>query len=82
MGIHGGAVDQHLGRGTARTCQCMEEIDPDALGGPAGIAVVERLARSIIDGRVDPAPARLQHMDGAADHPAIVNTMLASGVRR
>ena len=82
MRLHGGGVDQHLGRWTAGARQSMKEIDPDAFGGPADIAVVERLAWPIIRRRIDPAPAGLQDMDDAADHPAVVNTRLAARVRR
>lgn len=35
VGLYGGGIDQHLGRGTAGTGQRVEEVDPDALGGPA-----------------------------------------------
>lgn len=81
MRLHGGGVDEHLGRRTAGARQGMEEIDPDALGGPPDIAVVERLARPVIGRRIDPAPAGLQDMDDAADHPAVVNTRLATRIR-
>ena len=60
----------------------MEEIDPNALGGPTDVAIVERLARSVLRRGIDPAPARFQDMDDAADHPAIVNPSLAARVRR
>ena len=46
--LHGGGIDQHLGRRTAGAGQRVEEVDPDALGRPADIAVVERLARSVV----------------------------------
>jgi len=75
--LHGGGVDEHLGGRTTGAGQRMEEIDPDALGGPAHITIVERLARPVIRRRIDPAPARLQDMDDAAYHPAVINTRLA-----
>ena len=81
MRLHGGGVDEHLGRRTAGARQGMEEIDPDALGGPPDIAVVKRLARPVIGRRIDPAPTGLQDMDYAADHPAVVNTRLATRIR-
>ena len=80
--LHGRGVDEHLGRGTAGAGQSMEEIDPDALGGPADIAVIKRLAWPIIRRRIDPAPAGLQDIDDAADHAAVVNSRLASRIRR
>ena len=82
MRLHGGAIDEHLGRRTAGARQSMEEIDPDALRGPADIAVVERLAGPVVGRRIDPAPAGLQNMDDAADHAAVVNTRLATRIRR
>lgn len=82
MRLHGRGVDQHLGRGAASAGQRVEEVDPDALGGPADIAVVERLARSVVIRRIDPAPAGLENVDDAADHPAVVNTRLATRIRR
>lgn len=81
MRLHGGGIDEHLGRRTAGARQGMEEIDPDALGRPAHIAVVERLARPVIGRRIDPPPAGLQDMHDAADHPAVVNTRLATRIR-
>src|SRR4051794_32990167 len=60
----------------------MEEVHPYALRGPADIPVIEGLARAIDGRRVNPAGARLQHMDDAADHPPIVDARLASRVRR
>jgi len=80
--LHGRGVDKHLGRGTAGAGQSMEEIDPDSLGGPADIAVIKRLAWPIVRRRIDPAPAGLQDMDDAADHAAVVNSRLASRIRR
>src|SRR4051794_32795839 len=59
----------------------MEEVHPYALRGPADIPVIEGLARAIDGRRVDPAGARLQHMDDAADHPPIIDARLASRVR-
>ncbi len=66
------------GRWTAGARQGMEETDPDAPGGPADIAVAERLAWPVVGRRIDPAPAGLQDMDDVADHPAVVNTRLAT----
>ena len=60
----------------------MEEIDPDALGGPSDVAVVERLVRPVVGRRIDPAPAGLQDMDDAADHPAIIDPRLATCIGR
>lgn len=77
MRLHSGGVDEHLGGRTTGAGQGMGEIDPDALGGPAHIAIVERLAWPVIRRRIDPAPAGLQDMDDAADHSAVINARLA-----
>lgn len=82
MCLHGRAIDEYLSRRAACACQGLEEIDPDALGGPTDIAIVERLARSIVGGSIDPPSARLQDMDDAADHPTVIDTRLAARVRR
>src|SRR5437868_6006613 len=60
----------------------MENGTPNALGRPALETVVEGLARSIDRRSVDPASAALHHMNNAADHAAIIDARLASGVGR
>ena len=82
MRFDGGAIDQNLLGRPAGLRECVEQIDPNALRGPAHIAVVERLLRSVFRRRVDPTTARLQHVNDAADHASIVNPRLASRVRR
>src|SRR5687767_1826875 len=82
MRLHGGAVDEHLRWWPACVRERMEEIDPNALGSPADEAIVERLVRSIEARRIHPAPARLEDVNDAADHPAIIDPGLASGVGR
>ena len=58
----------------------MEDVDPNALGGPSDETIIERLARAVGLRRVDPPTARLQHVHDATDHAAIINARLASGV--
>src|SRR5215207_3943817 len=82
MSLDGRAVDEELRRGAARTRECLEEVHPHALRGPADIPVVEGFARAIDARRVDPAGARLQHMNDAADHPPIIDARLAPRVGR
>ncbi len=65
--LHGGAIDKHLGRRAAGARQSMEEIDPDAFGSPADIAIVECRAGPVGGRRIDSAPAGLENMDDAAD---------------
>ena len=46
-----------------------------------GYLGVECLVRAVLRGCVFPTAARLQHMDDAADHPAIINPSNAASVR-
>ena len=81
MRLHGGTVDQHLGRRPAHARQRMEQVNPDALGSPANEPVVKRLSWPVDGRRINPAPTRLQHVDDAADHPEVVHPRLAARVR-
>ena len=76
------AVEQDLRRRAARRDEDLEQLAPDALRRPADEAVVQGLARTVTRRRVDPAPARLQDMDDAADHPAIVHPRHAARLFR
>ncbi len=80
MGLHSRGVDEHLRGWSASRGQSLEDIDPDALGGPSDEAIVERLARTVGLRRVDPSTAGPQDMHDAADHPAIINPRLAACV--
>ena len=82
MRLHCGRVDQDLLGRSAGAGESMKEIAPHALGRPADIPVVERLARPIVRRRVDPATARLQNMNDAADHAPVVDPFLAARVGR
>ena len=82
MRLHGRAVDQDVSRCAGRRRQSMEEPLPDALRGPSDVSVVERLSRSVVGRGVDPTPARLQDMDDAADHAAIIDSRLSAGFTR
>src|ERR687894_943395 len=55
MRLHGRGVDEHLGGRTACSRKGMEEVHPHALGGPADVAVVERLVGSVEARRINPA---------------------------
>ena len=80
MGLDRGTVDQDLiGRSTGAG-ERLEDGHPDASPGPARVAIVERLARTVVGRRVDPTPSRLQDMDDAADHAAVVDPRLAPRV--
>lgn len=82
MSLHGGTVDEDLGWWSASAGQCVKETDPNALGGPADIAIVESLARSVFRRCIDPTPTGLEDdVDDPAGHPVVVNTRLAAGVR-
>ena len=78
MRLHGRGVDEHLGWRTACPRKRLEEVHPHALGGPADVPVVEGLVGSVEARRINPARARLEHMNDAADHSAIIDPRLAS----
>ena len=60
----------------------LKETDPHALGRPTHIAIVESFPRTILRRRVDPAPARLQNVNDAADDATIIDPRLAPRVSR
>ena len=60
MGLHGGAIDEHLGRVTTSARKRVEEIDPHTLRGPANIAVIERLPRPYSGGASTHRPPDLR----------------------
>jgi hypothetical protein len=80
--LHVRAVDQNLGRWSARRCQRHEQLLPHALRRPAHEPVVERLPRFVAGRRIDPATARRHDMDDAADHPPIINPGNAAHLAR
>ncbi len=55
MRLHGGGIDENLGGRTASLRESLEQIDPDALGRPTDIAIVERFSWSVIRWGVGPA---------------------------
>src|SRR6185437_17171947 len=77
-----GGIDQHIRRRPACRSQSAEDIHPDTFGSPTYEPIVECLARAIDGGCVNPAAARLQHMDNATDHPTIIHPRLAACVNR
>ena len=80
MSLDRRGVDQHLRRRAAGRCQGMENIHPNPFGRPAHEAIVQRLLRTIDRRRVDPASARLQHMNDPADDAAVIDPWFAAGV--
>jgi len=82
MGLDAGTVDeQPVGR-ILGVGECAEDALPDAALGPANEAVVERLLGSIDIRAVRPATAAAKRMDDPAQHPAVVNALLAAHVGR
>jgi len=75
-------IDQHLGRRPTGGGQGVEDIQPHPFGGPPDKAVVERLARTVDGRRVSPAAAGLQHMNNAADDPAVIDTGHSARIAR
>ena len=82
MRLDGGTVDQDLRRRPAGLCKRLKQIDPDAFGGPANVAIIERLLRPIFGRRIDPSPTRFQNMHNTADDASVVNTRLATRIGR
>ena len=50
-----------------------EVANRNALGGPADIAVVERLGRTVDRRGIPPPTTRLKHVHDPADPPPVVN---------
>jgi len=83
MRLHGRGIEEHLRGWATGLGQGLEQIGPDALGRPAHEPIVERLLRTIdLAWRIRPTPARLQHMDDAADHPTVIDALLAPRLGR
>ena len=66
-------VDRKLIGNSSRSGDLLKHAFPDSLARPAIVAVVERRARSIGRWQIAPATTRLQDVQDAADHPAIVD---------
>jgi len=77
-----GTVDQNLRRRPAGLSERMEQLDPHAFLRPAGEAVVERRPGPVLGWRIDPATARFQHADDAADHAPIIDARFAARIGR
>ena len=82
MGFHRRRVEENLVRRTVGLRERLKETDPYALGRPAHIAIVESFLWTIFGRRIDPAPARLQNVNDAADDATIVDPRLAARVSR
>jgi hypothetical protein len=82
MRLDGGTVDQHLCRRNAGLCKRIKQFNPDAFGGPANVAIVERFVGPVFGLRVDPSAARFENKHDAADHAPVINPRLAARVGR
>ena len=71
------AVEEQFGGDIARGGDPLEQALPDASPGPSLVAVVDGGGRPVLGRHVTPPPARLQDVQDAADHTAIVNARLA-----
>ena len=59
------------------------EISAPSIGlGPAIEAIVDRRERPVFIGAIAPATTRLQHMDDAADDPAVVAALRSAQTTR
>ena len=80
MRFHRRGVDQDFhGRPTCLR-ERVEQVHPNALGGPADIAIVESFPRPVFRWRVDPATAGLEHLNDAADDASVIGPCLAARV--
>ena len=82
MRFDGGTVDENLRWRPACLRKRAKETDPDAFLRPSHEAIVERLLGAVFGRRIDPASARFEHMNDAADDAPVVNARLAARVRR
>jgi hypothetical protein len=72
VGLGRRAVD-HLRGATIRSHQGLEQSLPKPAPGPPVEAIVDRRRRTIEVRTIFPAAAHLEHVNDAADHPAIVD---------
>jgi hypothetical protein len=82
VGFHGRRVEKNLVRRAVGLRERLKQTDPHALGCPTHIAIVEGFPRTLFARRVDPAAARLQNVNDAADDATIVDPRLAARVSR
>src|SRR5471030_2264439 len=73
MRLQMSGVDHDPLRLTAFAHQLGEDVVEHAQPAPADEAVVDRLVRAVIPGRVAPAKSVLDYKDDGADDPAVVN---------
>jgi len=69
------AVDRHRARDVTLTRRRNEDVVPYPLAAPPIEAIVDRRVRAIGSRTVTPTRPRPQHVQNAADHPAIINPM-------
>src|SRR5664279_2593558 len=71
----------HRGRSTA-TGKLAEQPFPDATLGPSHEAIVDRRRWTILRWAIAPSATALKHMQDAADHPPVIDPILAAHIRR
>lgn len=59
----------------------LKQVHPDAFGGLANVAIVERLLRPLFGRRADTSTARFQNMHYAADDSPLVDPRLTARIR-
>src|SRR5690606_16749367 len=77
-----GRIDHQPIRLASVACETCEDTVEDAHPAPADKAVVERLVRAVLDGRVAPAQAIADDVDNAADDPLVVHSRNAVRQRK
>ena len=75
-------VDHLRVRAAATRGKFSEQVFPDAAPRPTHKAIIDRRRRTVLGRTIAPATAAFQHMDDAADHPAIVRPRDAPDIRR
>jgi len=82
MRFNCGRVDEDLRRRAAGLSEHLENAGTHALLRPSDEAVVERHPRPEVRRGIHPSAPRFQHVHNAADHPPVVDPLLAARVRR
>ena len=81
MRFHVRTIEQDLRWRATRSSERRKSVLPNALRPPAHKPIVERLMGPVVRRRILPSTPGLQHLDDAADHPAIINPSNAASVR-
>jgi hypothetical protein len=73
MGLDVGGIDRGRSVDARQTRQSIKDIGPNPLTAPAIEAIVDRRVRPVDLRAITPARPTAQHVNDAANHPAIIN---------